>query len=153
MFERICWVSCTCKTENVQLLFSWWSQNPNSYPTCLIAVQISMWLSLSVLHIFYFIFSLFGAFLCYKEIKLWQLSSAHAAQISTHPRPWLFSIKEKMTYTLANIHWAYIIFEAFQAWKYSAGSDSTSNMPLLRSILQVLCCYIPAYTIQPPPLW
>lgn len=60
-------------------------------PTCLSAIQIGMWLSLSVLYIS----SFFGAFSCWEEINCWQLSSAHAAQSSTHPKRWLFLYKRE----------------------------------------------------------
>lgn len=120
MFERICWVSCTLEAENVYLSMLI-TKKRVSY------CQSNIHVVLSVL-LFYTV--------------LWQLSSAHLEQISTHPKLWFFSIKEKIKYMLASLH---------SARRFTSLLDPTSSMPPFKSCSAAT--YIPAYTIQPPPFW
>lgn len=149
MFERIRWVSCTCKAETVyfhdnhkNLLVLLPFKNPSDGP---------------------YLYSTFFTWLfphCFSVLRRDSFSTAvicsrspnfHTSQTLT-----LFHIKEKKKYTLAKIHWAYIIFEAFQASCSTFAESiflcwtSDSSLPLLRSIQVLLllhpCVHNPAST-------
>ncbi len=116
MFERICWVSCTCKSENVHLLWSPSSQKPNSEPTRLIAVQIPVWPC--------FLWHYFPIWCCFSLLRGQILTAVICVCTPNFHASKALTLKK---YRLANHHWAYIVFEYLLCWI----SDSTCSLPLL----------------------